>query len=81
MGRVNPGERVFPGGVVVVGNGLCLGRLQWRCYSPTGSQTWIYDPGAAAGSRWTAGPALPAPGAYQSGAVLDGMVYSIGGDT
>ena len=36
---------------------------------------------AAGGARWTAGPALPMNGAYQTGAVLDGKVYSIGGDT
>lgn len=82
-GEVNPGERVFPGGVVAVGNkAYAWGGFCGTTTAPfTGSQTWIYDPSAAAGSRWTAGPALPAPGAYQTGAVLDGAVYSIGGDT
>ena len=47
----------------------------------TGSQTWIFDPAAAAGSRWTAGPNLPNPGGYQNGAALDGKIFSIGGDT
>jgi hypothetical protein len=81
-GTVN-GATVFPGGVVAVNNkayawgGFCGGTT-----SPyTGSQTWIFDPAAAAGSRWTAGPTLPAPGAYQNGAALDGKIYSIGGDS
>ena len=78
-----PGERVFPGGVVAVGNkAYAWGGFCGTTTDPfTGSQTWIYDPSAAAGSRWTAGPDLPAPGAYQNGAVLDGKVYSIGGDS
>lgn len=82
-GQVNPGERVFPGAVEVVGNkayawgGFCGGTT-----APfTGSETWIFDPMAAGGARWTAGPTLPMNGAYQTGAVLDGKVYSIGGDT
>ncbi len=77
------GAAVFPGGVVAVNNkayawgGFCGGTT-----APyTGNQTWIYDPAAAAGSRWTAGPNLPSNGAYQGGAVLDGKVYSVGGDT
>lgn len=80
-GTVN-GAAIFPGGVVAVGNkayawgGFCGGTT-----APyTGIQTWIFNPAAAAGSRWTAGPDLPAPGAYQAGAVLNGKVYSIGGD-
>lgn len=81
-GEVNPGERVFPGGVAVVNNkAYAWGGFCGTTTAPfTGSQTWIFDPAAAAGSRWTAGPQLPSPGAYQSGAVLDGKVYSIGGD-
>ena len=81
-GTVN-GATVFPGGVVAVGNkGYAWGGFCGGTTSPyTGSQTWIFDPAAAAGSRWTAGPNLPAPGAYQNGAVLDGKIYSIGGDS
>jgi hypothetical protein len=76
------GAVVFPGAVEAVGNkayawgGYCGGTTDpW-----VSSQTWIFDPSAAAGSRWTAGPALPSGGAYQASAVADGMVYSIGGD-
>jgi hypothetical protein len=81
-GQVN-GAIVFPGAVEVVGNkayawgGYCGGTT-----APyVGSDTYIFDPMAAAGSRWTAGPALPIGVAYSASAVLDGMVYSIGGDT
>jgi hypothetical protein len=81
-GQVN-GATVFPGGVEVVGNkayawgGFCGGTT-----APyVGSDTYIFDPMAAAGSRWTAGPSLPSGGAYQASAALDGKVFSIGGDT
>ncbi len=81
-GQVN-GAIVFPGAVEVVGNkayawgGFCGGTT-----APfVGSDTYIFDPAAAAGSRWTAGPALPIGTAYSASAVLDGLVYSIGGDT
>ena len=82
-GVVNPGERVFPGGVVAVGNkAYAWGGFCGTTTAPfTGSQTWVFDPAAAAGSRWTAGPNLPTPGAYQNGAALDGKIYSIGGDS
>ncbi len=82
-GEVNPGERVFPGAVEVTGNkayawgGFCGGTT-----APYMSkQTWIFDPAAAAGTRWTAGPGLPGNGGYQTSAALDGKVFSIGGDT
>ena len=81
-GTVN-GATVFPGGVVAVGNkGYAWGGFCGTTTAPyTGSQTWVFDPAAAAGSRWTAGPNLPTPGAYQNGAILDGKIYSIGGDS
>ncbi len=44
--------------------------------------TWVYDPMAAAGSRWSqlAGATLTQPRAYIAGAALDGYLYAIGGD-
>ncbi len=81
-GTVN-GAAVFPGGVAVTGNkGYAWGGFCGGTTAPyTSIQTWVFNPMAAAGSRWTAGPDLPAPGAYQAGAVLNGKVYSIGGDS
>lgn len=81
-GEVNPGERVFPGAVEVVGNkAYAWGGFCGATTSPyVGKQTLIFDPMAASGSRWSAGPALPMNGAYQTGAVLNGKVYSLGGD-
>ncbi len=81
-GQVN-GEIVFPGAVEVVGNkAYAWGGFCGTTTDPyVSSDTLIFDPMAAAGSRWTAGPNLPSGGAYQSSANLDGKVYSIGGDT
>ncbi len=81
-GTVNASP-VFPGGVVVVGGlGFAWGGFCGATTPPyTSNETWIFDPLAAAGSRWTSGPTLPSPGAYQAGALLDGIIYSIGGDT
>lgn len=72
-----------PGAVAVVGNKAFLwGGFCSSTPSPyTSDQTWIFDPWAAAGTRWTAGPSLPARGSYQTPAVVDGRIYSIGGDT
>lgn len=77
------GFTTFPGTVAVAGNkAYAWGGFCGTTPDPyTSNQTFIYDPTAAAGSRWTAGPNLPAPGAYQTEAVLDGKIYSIGGDT
>ncbi len=45
--------------------------------------TWVFDPLAAAGSRWTqlAAAGLSVPRAYIAGAALDGYIYAVGGDT
>jgi hypothetical protein len=77
------GVTTFPGTVEVVDNkAYAWGGFCGTTPAPyTSNQTFIFDPMAAAGSRWTAGPNLPSPGAYQTGAVLDGKVYSLGGDT
>jgi len=43
--------------------------------------TYVFDPMAAAGSRWTrlTGADLATPRAYIMGAVVDGLIYAIGG--
>jgi hypothetical protein len=44
-------------------------------------ETWVFDPMAAAGSRWTqiATANLAQPRAYIMGAMVDGLIYAIGG--
>jgi subtilisin family serine protease len=46
------------------------------------AQTWIFDPTAAAGSRWTqlASADLSVARAYIMSAVVDGKIYAIGGN-
>ncbi len=44
------------------------------------SQTWIFDPSKAAGSRWSKGPKLNMARGYITTAVLGGKIYAIGGD-
>lgn len=45
------------------------------------AQTWVYDPAAAAGSRWTnSGCDLPTARSYIAGAVIGNSIYAIGGD-
>ncbi len=43
--------------------------------------TYVFDPMAASGSRWTrlSGADLATPRAYIMGAVVDGLIYAIGG--
>jgi hypothetical protein len=44
-------------------------------------QTWVFDPMAAAGSKWTnANAPLSLARAYIAAATLNGMVYALGGD-
>lgn len=45
-------------------------------------ETWVFDPMAAAGSRWTqlASALLATPRAYIMGAVVDDKIYAIGGN-
>jgi len=46
-----------------------------------GVQTWVFDPNAASGSRWTrlTSADLPQGLAYITTAVVDGKIYAIGG--
>jgi hypothetical protein len=45
-------------------------------------ETWVYDPMAPYGSRWTqlTSANLTIPRAYMMSAVVDGMIYAIGGN-
>jgi len=44
------------------------------------AETWVFDPMAPAGSRWTAGPNLNRARGYIASALVDGLIYAIGGD-
>ena len=72
-----------PGGYAVLNNKLYI----FGGFNPRGSgavygDTWVFDPMAAAGSRWSQLPAnLSTPRGYIAGVALDGYIYAIGGDT
>ncbi len=57
-----------------------LGFSSLGCVDENSAQTWIYDPLAAPGSRWTQGPDLNVARGYVTAAVLGGSIYAIGGD-
>jgi Kelch motif protein len=50
------------------------------CIDDNSSQTWIFDPAAASGAKWSAGPPLNVARGYVTAAVLQGRIYAIGGD-
>lgn len=50
------------------------------CQDDNSSQTWIFDPNAAAGSRWSQGPDLNLARGYITPAVLGTKLVAIGGD-
>jgi plastocyanin len=73
-----------PGGYAVYNNKLYI----FGGFSAIGAggvftDTWVFDPMAASGSRWTqlASANLGLGRGYIAGAVLDGKIYAIGGDT
>ncbi len=74
-----PAVTYTPGGVVTW-NGVIItfgGFDTINMYA----DTYGYDPGAAAGSRWTAIPCpLPTPRAYIASAVVGNKIYAMGGD-
>jgi len=51
------------------------------CVDDQSAQTWIFDPTASPGARWTQGPNLHQARGYITPAVLNGRIYAIGGDT
>ncbi|KAB2958775.1 MAG: hypothetical protein F9K18_11890 [Thermoanaerobaculia bacterium] len=68
-----------PGGVDVVdGIAYVFGGFDATVMT---ADTFIFDIAAADGFRWTTGPALGAASAYHGTAVVDGVLYAIGGDT
>ena len=71
-----------PGGWAVSNNKLYVfgGFNQYN--AAVYGDTWVFDPLAAAGSRWTQLTAnLSVPRTYIAGAALDGYIYAVGGDT
>jgi hypothetical protein len=63
---------VVMGGLSFLANG---------CLDENSAQTWVYNPVAPAGSRWTRGPDLTLARGYITPAVLSNRVLAIGGDT
>jgi len=67
-----------PGGVAVVDNvAYVFGGFDGVA---TISDTYIFDITATPGSRFTAGPAINQPRSYIANAVVDGVIYAMGGD-
>lgn len=73
MGVVSVANRaIVMGGVSFAANG---------CLDDQSAQTWIFNPKAPNGARWTAGPDLNVARGYITPAVLGNKIYAIGGDT
>jgi hypothetical protein len=64
-------KAIVVGGVSFVSNG---------CLDDNSAQTWIFNPQAPAGTRWSAGPNLNVARGYITTAVLGKTIYAIGGD-
>lgn len=74
MGVTTVGNKaVVMGGLAFSANG-CVADEQ-------SSQTWVFDPKAASGSKWKKGPKLNVARGYITTAVLGTTVYAMGGDT
>jgi hypothetical protein len=68
-----------PGAVAVVDNiAYVFGGFDASVVIPT---TYIFDINAADGARWSVGPDLSLARSYIGEAVVDGVIYAIGGDT
>ncbi len=71
-------------GVAAVGNkAYVLGGASFfanGCQDDNSSQTWIFDPNGAPGSRWSQGPDLNLARGYITPAVLGNKLVAIGGD-
>ncbi|HET6313734.1 MAG TPA: kelch repeat-containing protein, partial [Chloroflexia bacterium] len=73
----------IPGGYAVLNNKLYVfGGFNPRGTGEVYGDTWVFDPMAAAGSKWSQlADNLSTPRAYIAGVALDGYIYAIGGDT
>jgi Galactose oxidase, central domain len=85
-GRTPAGCTSLPAmGVAVMNNlAVVMGGMSFAsagCIDDQSSETWVYNPMAPAGSRWSAGPNLNVARGYITPAVLGGRFYAIGGDT
>jgi hypothetical protein len=71
-------------GVATINNrGVVMGGASFAssgCVDDNSRQTWIFNPMAPAGSRWTQGPNLNVARGYITPAVFGGTIYAIGGD-
>lgn len=72
----------FPGAGIAYNNkAYLLGGFNGSCATPgVSNETWIYDPMAPAGSRFTLGPALNLARGYVQVAIVDNFMYAMGGD-
>jgi hypothetical protein len=58
-----------------------LGFSSLGCVDENSAETWVFDPMAAPGTRWTQGPNLNVARGYITPTVLGRRIYAIGGDT
>jgi hypothetical protein len=78
-GTSGVGCPTFPGAAVTYNNkAYFLGGFNITC--GVTNEVWIYDPVAAAGSRFTAGPPLTLARAYIQATIVDNYLYALGGD-
>jgi hypothetical protein len=76
------GNPCLPGACYACGNKLYAFGGLTTTYSPYASKhSYVYDPLAADGTRWTRLGDLPLGRGYMIGAVVDSFVYACGGDT
>jgi hypothetical protein len=61
--------------------GVSFSAAPINCVDEASAQTWIFDPTAAPGARWSQGPNMNVARGYITPAVLRGRIYAIGGDT
>jgi hypothetical protein len=73
----------LPGGYAVYNNKLYIfGGYAAKPSSVVYADTWVFDPSASAGTRWSQLPTanLSTARGFIAGASLDGYIYAIGGD-
>jgi hypothetical protein len=73
------GVAVFQNRAGVIG-GMSFSTSVPPCVDDHSNQTWIFNPNAPAGARWTQGPNLNDARGYITPAVFQGRIYAIGGD-